>query len=543
MNLLERVQHCGGGLPAAGIALLLWGIWQITGISAAYFTDPAGSPWVLRCRLLQLVFFFVVVFLFQQAWQRRAQRNVRHAAAMATAYFAVSCVMLLIVWPGTYSLDDIVTLGFEQCNSVCPWQHFLTGVWHIICLETVPMAAGIPLVQCFVGALVVGYGVVKVPALFLQGQKERMRTCVEMLLTAAGLFPPILVQVLGGFRMGTYIFAELLLAVWLADFWKRRRVLNPLQWLTLALLVALVAAWRSEAIYYLVCFPILLLIRAGAEKKKLPWAACIGVVVVCAVTVWAGRANNRMIGNNDYSAMIIIEPLRNIVLNADTTADAQLLDDIDKVVDLDVYRAFPINTSEKLYWSENLIRTYQYSEQEYKDCLKAYVQLVLRHPKEALAPLWKLFAQSSGLEISGGKTRQRITTELTVGKERNIWEQQPEFGKAHLSEEVYHKGLLALLCFDEEQNIQPQYRFFWNLAIPLALLVFSFGWYAYQRDAFMAFLMLTLLGRVPLVFLTSTAPYIMYYLPIYLQGYFWGIVSLAQLVGKRRRNMPCKNCI
>lgn len=530
-------------IPMLAIAFALWSVWQVSGLSATFFQQPGDDVkilrWVKIYRLLQLIFFYVILELLHAVWKRRAERNVRRAAQLSVVYFAVTFLLLLLMWPGTYYWDDVAMLLNEHRNILLAWQHYFSSLWHIICLETLPFVSGVQIIQCFVAAIAMGYSAVKVTAMFFGEKPEKTRRIVETVLLIVGFLPPVVLQLLGGFRMATYIYAELLLAVWLCALWKLNTPQRFIDWLRISLLVALVAAWRSEAIYYIVCFPILLLV-IYIHKKKWPSPFACGAVILAAVlTVAIGKENTKLIETHSYSAMAAIQPLQAIVLNADTSEDEELLKTIDKVVVIDVYREHPDMTPEALYWEKGLIRGYgSYTDDEYSAFIKAYAQLLIRHPVEAFKPMWELFLQSCGIMITDeGKTLQRITTPVTASVNTGCWEQLDVAGKEKLNEVVFDKTMRILLCMDSENVVQPLYFVFWNLLIPLALLLVCLLFYAGKKDLYMVFLMLTLLGRVPLIMATNTAPYIMYYLPVYMGGYFWGTICLAQILmslnGKR----------
>lgn len=63
------------------------------------------------------------------------------------------------------------------------------------------------------------------------------------------------------------------------------------------------------------------------------------------------------------------------------------------------------------------------------------------------------------------------------------------------------------------------YRIFWNFFIPLILVMICFIYKILKRDWFIAAVILLVLCRTALVFVTSSAPYLMYYIPAYMSAY------------------------
>ena len=81
------------------------------------------------------------------------------------------------------------------------------------------------------------------------------------------------------------------------------------------------------------------------------------------------------------------------------------------------------------------------------------------------------------------------------------------------------------------------YRIFWNLFIPLILVIFCFIYKIFKRDWFMVAVILTILARVALIFITSSAPYLMYYLPAYMSAYIISFFIFFMMFYNGRRSL------
>lgn len=288
-------------------------IWIITLFFHRYFfVDPYSLSAVkILCKLVEFFFLYVVAFrIFIMIKERRIDKS---QIIYSAVYFALMFILILLVWPGTWSWDDVLILVSDKDYKLSPWQHFFSGLWHVICLQVLPFGTGVIIVQSFVAALIVGYCVSKISKVF--GKTKRQSVVLSVVLFLIMLFPPQIIYLMSGYRMGIYSFLELLLVAKLILAFKEGKKLSILQLCEIFFLVVVVGSWRSEAIYLPVMVFIVMLCMKKEIVTKLKSAILFAASMVMVVCV--GSINTNMIGNNNYSITATIEPVVTLVRVAD----------------------------------------------------------------------------------------------------------------------------------------------------------------------------------------------------------------------------------
>ena len=125
---------------------------------------------------------------------------------------------------------------------------------------------------------------------------------------------------------------------------------------------------------------------------------------------------------------------------------------------------------------------------------------------------------------------------LYIARGKDKWREVKSKYKETWNLELRQKTLRLISGINREGKVTLGYKTFWNLSIPIGLGLLCFIYEIIRRRFFISFLILTILGRVPIVFLTSPSPYMMYYLPTYLSGYFISILIVYSILSKKNKN-------
>ena len=95
------------------------------------------------------------------------------------------------------------------------------------------------------------------------------------------------------------------------------------------------------------------------------------------------------------------------------------------------------------------------------------------------------------------------------------------------------KNVINFLCgVDNDDNITIIYTIFWNLFIPITLAIVCLIYYIWKRNWYIALIILGIIARIPLVFLTAPAPFFMYYLSTYLCLYIIIATTIFKIILK-----------
>ena len=123
--------------------------------------------------------------------------------------------------------------------------------------------------------------------------------------------------------------------------------------------------------------------------------------------------NNPIMKSNNYSITATMEPVISILRISDESDKAEI-DVIDKVLDVQAILEEKKASSERLFWTEGIVR--EYSDEEYYNYLKAYLKLALKYPDVTFKSMWNMFVRAgSGIgQNSKQTTRNMVSSNATL---------------------------------------------------------------------------------------------------------------------------------
>ena len=519
------------------ITIFLWLFWLLTGIQGSFFLKER----VLRSiffRALHFFFLYFIVFIVYQVFLNRKEEKYKHGILFFSIAFLLYTLFLLCAWPGAWYWDDIGILSAAQNYGIDAWQHPFSSIFYILCLETIPFGSGVLLMQIFFASTIIGYVVSHVSLVI--HQKNHLLTEIFLFLPFA--FPPILLFILSGFRITLYSFIELFLIVYLFLLYEKKNSISSFEVVALSILTIIVSTWRTEGIYYTVFLflELLLFYQKKIPKKKI----LISFLVTLFSTLGIMFVTNKILKNNDYSITAIIEPLQALIKASDEEKDKQELEKINKVIDVSFIKENPTWKGPDYFWNGALKQGY--TKEEYADLMSSYISLILKYPNVFLKDTSQVFWDSSGMSIHEGQTYQVRPTESLLLEDETLkygkyWNsiQQP-FSKIWNSK-LRNNTMLFLLCMDETHHVTIPYYFFWNLWIPILVSILLCIIQIWRKKFFLASLFCFSFIRIFLVFFTSSTPYFMYYMSVYLIMYFLIIINVLKIIFDSKKNMQKQN--
>ena len=548
-------------------AFLIWVNLNISGIQNIYFSEGKMST-IIIIKIIHLIFLYFLFLKINSLYANRKVPKVKNEIIISLIYCLILTVLLLLVWPGTWSSDDISVLKNTGSYNLTPWQHFFSGLFQILCLQTIPIPSGVIIVQIIIASLIVGYSISNISALY--GKNKKQIRVIQIVLGLITLLPPLVMYILSGFRMGIYSYLELLLITKMIVLYKEQRKATSCELLEISIYTIIISCWRTEAIYYPIFIVILFYILGNKVIRRK--TATILFFVIMIINFSIGKVNNLMIQgkinyldyrtmrpntynnpimkSNNYSLTATMEPVSTLVKISDES-DKEEIDTINKVIDVEYILENPEYSGEKYFWTEEVVR--DYSEEEYNNYLKAYLKLALKYPGVTFKSMWNIFynagsgmgkdsIQTTRNMVSSGDTLKLFDISHGSCWRWNALNSKVAKYKAPIDLEVRN----AVICFlngsDADNYINIIHNIFWNFFIPFALILICLVYKLVKKDWFMVFLILTVITRIPLVFATASAPYFMYYLSAYLCTYiistiviFEGIINF-----KNKRRLLCE---
>lgn len=472
--------------------------------------------------------FLLVLIAFWQGVYYFAKKANRSFVKYTLIYFGINMCMLLLTWPGIWRMDEFGILNSAVLLFPVFWQSYLTSIFYIFSMMLLPFPAGVIIVQCACASLVVGYVICVFKKHFGKW---------GLFGFAPFLFLPVLDSNLYPMRMSVYAFWELLLLILVYELWnetEKNETTTPSPCFKkavlagLTILAAIVTVWRTEAIYYILLFPILLciLFKAKIDKKTLTKTICI--YLVCTLVLFVPqKLGDQFTSGNQYDLTSVVLPLVPLVEKAadEGTCDEEL-SAINNVVrvDIAVQGAKAGMSGIKLFWSNPFFQREEYTDEEYSAFKSSYYKLILKYPTVFLKERWTCFMQSSDLLEN--------TTELFT---RNDVANYTTFQTYPLTQPVsdsLRSNTIKLLEWKSMQDYTQKkagYPIVYGAYIPMAIMLLA-TLYCLLRKRWAEFFILALpLVKIPLIFLTAPSRLFMYYYSLYMIGYVLFFYILLQL--------------
>lgn len=515
-------------IPIA-IAWIQWFLTTVFQIDRLFFTYSNGTKIYVGIKILYLMFLIIAwCFLFHVRAKVKEQNEIyKRGLYVFSCYLFVMMILLVILWPGTWAWDDLRTLAIIQnYDSLYHWQHILTGTYQDVLLQILPFPGGIILLQNIIISVCVAFCVTKLEICFKIKRLKNKSIDIIIKIIPFLLFPVMMYQ-FSGYRMGIYVYLELVMLVMLMCAAKDKREWGLEYCVLFGVLCAVVSAWRTESFFYIPFACILLFI---VNKNILPnrkKAVCILCLFVCFAAINAGQ--NHFMKNNNYKVVSLIRPCAELVRVADEKEDAELLAAIGKVVHLDVIYDNPETNGERLWWDKGVGRN-DYTKEEYGAFLKAFIKLAAKYPKTVIVERCKLFAKGSGII---GTTAWNVNTSVhlfegtSTARSAETYLNGRWIARMPVFKEL-RKNLIYLFGGEspDETRIVPLNRLIWNALIPIAILLFAWIRLLVKKKWYLFFICSAVLIRLPVVILTEPSGWMMYLLSFYFLGYVYLIYQL-----------------
>lgn len=528
---------------------VVWSILNVFGIQNMYFYGGHILTTII-IKALHMLFLYTIILKIHSLYKKRLESKVKNEIILALIYFTILIVLLLLVWPGTWSWDDIEILKNASFLNLTPWHHFFSGLFQVLCLQTIPIPSGVIIMQIVIASLIVGYCISNISILY--GKNKKQVIILQIILGLITLLPPLVMYILSGFRMGIYSYLELLLITEIIILYKKNNKATFTDILKISLLTIIISCWRTEAIYYPLFILILYLFLGNKIIRKK--VAIVVTLIITIINFGITKVNNLMIGNNEYSLTATMEPVTSIIKISDET-DKKELEIIDKVIDVEYVLENPEKTGELYYWTTGVVK--DYSEEQYAEYLKAYLKLALKYSDATFKSWWNIFVNAgSGLgqdskqttknmvANTGGETLDLFNTRTITGAK---WNGVPSIDlrvKRAINQDIRKTIILLLNGTDSNDNLTIIHNVCWNFFIPFTLILICLIYKLIKKDWFMVFLILTVVVRILIVFVTAPAEYFMYYLSAYLCTYILSAITIIEVIiylkDKKKRRLLCE---
>lgn len=479
------------------------------------------------------VFLLVLIALWQGAFfyvKKADRRFVRNSLI----YFGINLLVLFLVWPGIWRMDEFGILNSAVNLIPVFWQNYLTSIFYVFSLMLLPFPTGVIIVQCAVVSLAAG---------FVITWFEKRFGKWGLLSFIPFLFFPVLDSNLYPMRMSIYAFLELVLLIVLAeknektghDMSRNIQTRKKDNLFVCIVLAAIVTVWRTEAIYYVLFFPLLLWILFAKKwsRKKLVQTIC-GYLILSLVLLVPQTIGDKLTSGNQYNLTSVVLPLVPLVEAADASSSCQEeLAAIDRVINVEVavQGAKENKSGISLFWGNPDFQRADYTDDEYAQFKSAYYRLILKYPTVFLQERFTCFMQSVDLLEN--------TTELFSKEGVPNYETFRTYPLTKPVNETLRNRTICLIEWRNSSDYEQKktgYSLVYGPFLPIVILLVSWA-YCLLRKKWKQFFILSLpLIKVPLIMLTAPSRLFMYYYSLYLIGYvllFYLLIGLWTKIWKK----------
>ncbi len=517
------------------IAFIHWFLTVIFQLDRKVFTyeSETGYLLVIKAAYLCLLLGAYCFSFFVIERYKKGDETIRRGVTVFFVYMLLMAVLLVALWPGTWSWDDAgIFLCVLSYDDFVPWHHFFSGFYHALLLQVIPHPGGIILLQCVLASVCVAFCTVRIEKAFGLSLKNRVMDIIVKIIPF--LMPPVLMYQFSGYRMGIYIYLELTLIVMLICGKKEDVRWTPSYIGLLCFLGIVVTCWRSEAMIYMLFLPLLIVLLPRKTMGKL------GKIVACATivlgSIFVNLIQDRLLGTNDYKTAALMGPYSAVIKAADSDRDAKELQAIGEVVRTDLVLSNPEMTGEDLFWAAHAYYN-DCSNEALNGSIKALVRLSLKYPGAVLGERFNTFIVSSG--TLGNMFRINWQTEILYDGDLSSPYDDEFIDRGYLApfKRIRRLAVNTLsLKNNKTGKVMTGLRcVFWNALIPIAVLIAGTVWSIVKKKWYLACVFASVMGRLAIVFLTEPTGWIMYLLSFYLEGYVLCIYGLLHLIGKKEQ--------
>ena len=89
------------------IAFCLWLVMNISGIQKLFFLSEGDKTVIAICKILHIAFLYLIINNIKRIITDKDKRELIYTLL----YVIILSIFLLLVWPGTWSWDDVVIVS------------------------------------------------------------------------------------------------------------------------------------------------------------------------------------------------------------------------------------------------------------------------------------------------------------------------------------------------------------------------------------------------------------------------------------------------
>lgn len=487
------------------------------------FSSPSPAnhllPYALKA-LFAVILYNLCCFFFDFVGKLKSgDAFYRRWAIFTSIYLAIMLLIFIVIYPGNWVWDEYHILEPAKHYGTFSWENYFTNIWYTMCLYLIPTAVAIVAAQVTFVSFVVGY-------VMAGAHKLLRKKALVWIIFLFFLLPPVILNNFYPLRTTMCAFIELLLiSRLLFTYLGVQKVRNKFrEFVGLTVLITLISLWRTEAVYYLLLLPVVAFRLKLVSKKSLQQARTYIYAGLAAIILATGAFITSTTHDVRYEVTALVNPLSNMVNHPlKGTRINDRLNQINQVLSIQVLQQYPSYYDIPAYWNGAVQPGFETHMAAFK---KQFVYLVLHNPVLFLEARMVTFLSTNGFGVSSGLPVPPPDMPTMAHDIEQF--QHDNLASTPINEGLRSNVIRGLTLTAPRQPFGLWGHIIWD-SIPAMVALFALGVIKLlRREYFWAILAGFVLLRAPLLFLTAPANYFMYYLPIYIVGYFMVLLAAVQ---------------
>lgn len=483
---------------------------------------------------------FIVFILLLEIWnlifkidikEKECQKYIKACLII----FVPMIVLEILVWPGIWRWDEMITLGNLTNGYVYYWQHWLSSLYQFICMQLIPCPAGIVIIQIALISLIVGSIIYRL--------MNYLNTKLVYILYFPLFLPAIVDSNLYPIRATLCAYIELwvMFQIIFISILNEKYTIRKMG--ILAGLCGLMISWRPENVIYLIGIPLILLFTKKCSQRRVSMFLILIILIAgcCSKIQNYGLSKGIFLYHEDGSVIREKEayPLSGIITSLGDIVNSNFrsntkekdLENINKAIDLEILRE---SGGMGAFWNGGLK---DLTSENLKKIENIYVKLVVCNFPVFLSKRIELFLQTNIVPDTQTllEASSHIYDEANDILSENVIFTYNEFRNRYIYNRPLNNSIRkTIISFLECKKTTDYYAsstgwtiVFYNVIPILVVLIGILIIELIRKNRIYVLLVGTLLTKVIAIILTAPMPFFMYYFSTYLVGLFiiifWGI--------------------
>lgn len=445
-------------------------------------------------------------------------------------YFTFNIILLLLTWPGIWRYDECKILACASFYTLEYWQHYITSIFYSISLMFIPIPSGVIIAQMAVIAMIVAYIISE----FKQIVNNKK---LVYLLYIPFFLLPILDTNLYPLRLSIYTYIELLFVCQLI-------LMNHKQFATkkdialLLITMILLSVWRSEGILFLILIPIICIVflKKSIKERKYRFLLTGITILISLILILPQEMNYRIESSNKYEMTSFIDQLQVVVKKEieNGQMEEETRQKIEKVIDIDEFLKYRRGIYANNYG--NLYK--EYTQEDYKELKKIYKELLVKYPIDVLKERLNLLLETSGFKndinvhVDNTRVIYKRPANLALHEFRTIYKSTSPISLN------LRNGVINILegwnISAEQCDTNISFNIFYNVIPSIIIVTVLCIISLFKKKWISLFIFGIILLKAIAIILTAPDTFFMYYLPIYLVGYFMLMLAIVLKIDKNK---------